>query len=83
MWPSGFTDYDIASSLYKKDLLKELADECKRQGILFGTYYSTADWHHPDYTTRHGGDPRPIDKSDMSKYFVYLKNQVKDTYSKL
>ena len=78
MWPSEYTDYDIASTPYKKDLLKELADECKRQGILFGTYYSIADWHHPDYTTRHGGDPRPVSKSDMARYFIYVKNQVKE-----
>ncbi len=78
MWPSKYTDYDIASTPYKKDILKELEEECERQGILFGTYYSIVDWHHPDYTTRHGGDPRPIDKSDMSRYFEYLKNQVKE-----
>lgn len=78
MWPSEYTDYDIASTPYKKDLLKELEEECEKQGILFGTYYSIVDWHHPDYTTRHGGDPRPVDNSDMNKYFEYLKNQVKE-----
>lgn len=78
LWNSKYTDYDIFSSPFKRDVLQELARECKRQGILFGTYYSIADWHHPDYTTRYGGDPRPVEQSDMNRYFIYLKNQVKE-----
>lgn len=76
IWDSEFTDYDIMSSPFKRDILKALSEECKRQGILFGTYHSIADWHHPDYTTRYGGDPRPVDESNMEFYVDYLKNQV-------
>lgn len=78
LWDSKYTDYDIMSTPFKRDVLKELAKECKRQGILFGTYYSILDWHHPDYTTRHGGDPRPIEQSDMSRYIIYMKNQLRE-----
>ncbi|NOY59371.1 MAG: alpha-L-fucosidase [Calditrichaeota bacterium] len=78
LWDSKYTDYDIMSSPFKRDVLKELAEECKRQDILFGTYYSILDWHHPDYTTRHGGDPRPVGQSDMNRYIVYLKNQIRE-----
>jgi len=78
IWDSEFTDYDIMSSPFKRDILKELSDECKRQGILFGTYHSIADWHHPHYTTRYGGDPRPVEESDMKIYVEYLKNQVRE-----
>ncbi len=76
IWDSEFTDYDIMSSPFKRDILKELSDECKRQGILFGTYHSIADWNHPHYSTRYGGDPRPVEESDMEIYVDYLKNQV-------
>ncbi len=76
LWPSEYTDYDIASTPYGKDVLRQLADECQKQGIVFGTYYSVLDWHHPDYTTRHGNDPRPVDKSDMNKYIEYMYNQL-------
>jgi len=78
IWDSEFTDHDIMSSPFKRDILKELSDECKRQGVLFGTYHSIADWHHPHYTTRYGGDPRPVEESDMKLYVDYLKNQVKE-----
>lgn len=78
MWPSEYTDYDIESSPFKRDILKELADACRKYGLKFGLYHSIADWHHPHYTTRYGGDPRPVEESDMSIYLEYLKNQLKE-----
>jgi alpha-L-fucosidase len=82
IWDSEYTDYDMMSTPFKRDILQELSDECRRQGILFGTYHSLCDWHHPDYTTRYGGDPRPIKDSDMEQYVVYLKNQIKELVEK-
>ena len=76
LWDSKYTDYDIANTPFHRDVLKELSEECQRQGIMFCTYYSILDWHHPDYTTRYGGDPRPVASSDMNVYRQYLKNQV-------
>ncbi len=78
LWDSKYTDYDIASTPYEKDIIRQLSDECKKQGILFGTYYSILDWHHPDYTTRYGGDPRPVEESDMTRYIPYLHGQVEE-----
>jgi len=75
-WDSKYTDYKITSSPFGRDVVKELADECRRRGIMFCTYYSVLDWHHPDYTTRYGGDPRPVETSDMDRYRAYLKAQV-------
>ena len=34
---------------FKRDPLKELADECRRQGMPLFFYYSQLDWHHPDF----------------------------------
>jgi alpha-L-fucosidase len=82
IWDSEFTDIDIMSTPFKRDILKELSDECRRQGILFGTYHSIADWHHPHYTTRYGGDPRPVEESNMTWYVDYLKNQVRELIEK-
>ena len=82
IWDSDYTDYDIMSTPFKRDILKELSDECKRQGIMFCTYHSILDWHHPHYTTRYGGDPRPVEESDMNMYIPYLKNQIKELITK-
>lgn len=76
LWPSEYTEYDIASTPYGKDILKQLSDECEKQGMMFGTYYSVLDWHHPDYTTRHGNDPRPVENADMNRYIQYMYNQL-------
>ena len=78
LWPSAFTNYTIAFTPYKKDVLKAMELACEKQGILFGTYHSILDWHHPDYTTRYGGDPRPVDSTTMVKYKKYLFNEVKE-----
>ena len=76
LWDSKFTDYNIMSTPLHRDILKELSEECQRQGILFCTYYSILDWHHPHYTTRYGGDRRPVSESNMDIYRQYLKNEV-------
>jgi alpha-L-fucosidase len=50
MWDSKLTDYNIVKwSHFKRDPLKELAVECKKQGMKLGFYYSVRDWHHPDF----------------------------------
>lgn len=78
MWPSEYTEYDIASTPFKRDVLEELADACRKYGVRFGLYHSIADWHHPHYATRYGGDPRPVEESDMGIYLEHLKNQLKE-----
>ncbi len=38
----------VDATPFKRDVLKELAEECAKQGIRFGFYYSQAqDWSHP------------------------------------
>ena len=40
----------VDATPYKKDIVKALAEACKKQGMHFGLYYSQAqDWNH------HGG----------------------------
>ncbi|HEU5217842.1 MAG TPA: alpha-L-fucosidase, partial [Gemmatimonadales bacterium] len=46
MFASGATRYDIVDwTRFGRDPLKELADECRRQGIKLFFYYSQLDWH--------------------------------------
>ena len=78
MWDTKFTGYNIMASPFHRDVVGELADECAREGVMFCTYYSILDWHHPDYTTRYGGDTRPVAESGMDRYRTYLKNQVRE-----
>ena len=48
MFHSKLTDYDIESTPFKRDVMKELAEACRKKGVRFGFYHSIMDWHHPD-----------------------------------
>jgi alpha-L-fucosidase len=53
LFASAATPYDIADwTAFGRDPLRELADECQRQGLKLFFYYSQLDWHHPDYFPR-------------------------------
>ncbi|WP_303300846.1 alpha-L-fucosidase [Flavivirga jejuensis] len=48
LWDSKVSEYDIVDyTSYGKDILKQLSEACKKQGIKFGLYHSIMDWHHP------------------------------------
>lgn len=49
MFDSSSNDFNVVDATpFKRDIMKELADACQKQGIRFGFYYSQAqDWHHP------------------------------------
>jgi alpha-L-fucosidase len=48
MWHTKLTDYNIVDyTPFKRDVLKELADACKKEGMKLGFYYSIMDWHNP------------------------------------
>lgn len=79
LWDSKLTDWDIGSTAYKKDLLKPLADACKKHGIKFCIYHSIMDWSHPDWGTKapwrgNAANPNP----DMDRFTAYLKGQLKE-----
>ncbi len=60
MYKSKYTSFNIADATpYKRDLMKELADACKRGGIDFAVYFSLIDWHFPQAypISSHNADP--------------------------
>ena len=74
MFRTRHTRYNIVDATpFGRDPVQELAEECERQGVRLGLYYSqTQDWHHP------GGDGNEWD-FDQSKvdFAGYLENYVK------
>ncbi len=79
LFDSKYTDYDVMSTPFKRDILKELSDASQKHGIKLGFYYSIMDWHHNDYLPRRGWEKtRSTEGASYDRYIVYMKNQLKE-----
>lgn len=66
LWPSKYSKHCISGTPYKNgqgDVVKEVADACKREGVGFGVYLSPWDRNSPYY-------------GDSIKYNDYFVNQL-------
>jgi alpha-L-fucosidase len=79
MFNTQQSDWNIVKRTpYRKDVLKMLADECRRQGIKLFLYYSHLDWYHNDYyprgsTGQHSGRP---ERGDWDMYIDFINTQL-------
>jgi alpha-L-fucosidase len=70
----------VAATPFKRDPLKELAEECRKQGIKLGFYYSQSqDWTAPGGGAAvrgdHNKDTGHWDKAQDGSFDDYLKNK--------
>jgi alpha-L-fucosidase len=75
MWNTKYTDFNIMNSPFKRDVMKELSEACKKEGIALGFYHSTCDWHNPDFPLTSPGGSVKREVSNLDRYTEYLKNQ--------
>lgn len=78
-WDTQQSDWKITNTSYGKDVLKQLAEECHKEGIKLFCYYSLLDWYHPDYqyeTGNTGKGTARTQKSDWESYIRFMKAQL-------
>lgn len=85
LWDTRHTDYKATNTPYGRDLLKQMVDAFRKEGLRVGFYYSLIDWHHPEYTVdrhhpmRDNKEFREKNKNrDMKKYAEYVRKQVRE-----
>ena len=79
MWNTAYSDWNIMNTPFGRDFLKELAEECQRQGMPLVLYYSLIDWYRTDYahtTGRTGKGTGRTEQGDWQEYIQFMKNQL-------
>ena len=79
MFDTKESDFNIVDATpFKRDILKELAEECQKQGIKLHFYYSHLDWFRDDYpegNTGHGTG-RPKGHGNWASYYKFMNKQL-------
>jgi alpha-L-fucosidase len=76
LWPSSYTDRDAMDAGPKKDLIRPLVDECYKNGLKFGFYFSLEEWGYPivkdgvKYIREWGGALKPYDENKKKMYLT-------------
>lgn len=79
MWHTKASDYHIGNTPFKRDVVKELADACRRHGLKLHLYYSLLDWTRDDYPVGREGKKvkgRDFSKADYESYLAFMKAQL-------
>lgn len=66
LWPSKYSDYTVANSPFKKDILDMLANSARKFGLKLGFYYSIWDEHDERF------------KNDWWAYMEFMRNQIEE-----
>lgn len=82
MFDTKASDYNIVERTpYKKDVLKVLADACRKEGIKLFFYYSLLDWRSDDYLPRGrtgNGIEGRAETGDWNNYIAFMKAQLSE-----
>jgi alpha-L-fucosidase len=88
LYASQYGDFNAGAKL-NRDLVKEIVEACRAEGLKVGFYHSLIDWHHDQYDYPNakglphplGERPSPNGPRDHSKYIDYLHAQVDELIS--
>ena len=75
LWPSKYSTHTVRESPWKNgqgDVLRELSEACREEGLKFGVYLSPWDRNHPLYGT-----------SEYNNIFSYMLKEVLGNYGEV
>lgn len=78
-WDTTQSEWNIMNTPYGKDIVRQLTDECHRQGMKIGLYYSLIDWFHEDYahsTARSYTLRKDSARCNWNNYIAFMKAQL-------
>ena len=85
LFDSRYTDFKATNTKCGRDLIKEIVEAVRAEGLKVGLYYSLLDWHHEDYPHFSDGahpmyhNPAYTDEGrEWERYVEYLHNQVRE-----
>lgn len=79
IWDSKYSHFDLERVKFKRDILKETGDECRKRGLLFGIYLSIADIDYMGWTRMYSDrEVSPEPKNGRVDFMAYTKGQVKE-----
>jgi alpha-L-fucosidase len=80
LFDSKVSEWDVMSTPFKRDIMKEIAAACRRHGVTPCWYHSIMDWHHPDYLPRRDWEKagRPETGAVFDRFVTYLHAQVEE-----
>lgn len=80
MWDTNESDYNVVDATpFGRDVIKELADECHKQGIKLHLYYSHLDWARDEYPMGRTGKKiigRDKTKVNWPEYYGFMNRQL-------
>ncbi len=77
LYDSKVSDFDVMATPFKRDIMAELSQSVRKNGLKMGWYHSIMDWHHPDYLPRRDWETnRSTIGADFNKYNNFLNSQV-------
>jgi alpha-L-fucosidase len=67
LFDSQVGDYDVMATPFRRDVMAELAEACRRRGLKMCWYHSIMDWHHPTSLPRRGWETRGAGGADFRR----------------
>ncbi|MCC5951882.1 MAG: alpha-L-fucosidase [Acidimicrobiia bacterium] len=86
MFATDTTDHGVMNGPFGRDIVAEVVEAFRAEGLRIGLYYSLSDWHHPDYpafTEEHlpyllGLSPPLPTEEQADRYRAYLMAQLRE-----